>query len=280
MLTKEAALILPALIFVLALLYCSEQRKWPKWRAAIVAAIPYAVLAAAYLALRSGVLPHPPKGALWKVMREGWPAIPGSAAHYLKAVFWPWPLSINYELPGISLQLVMLMVVGLWIVAILNLPSLRDDLALCGALIVLPLLIPVLTSPVMGHWLQAQDRYAYLSTSGACLLVAVLLSRLPGQALFLGCLFLVPMGALGIDLQLYFWESNETLWAHTLEVTPSSKPAALNLAYAMYVEMRFTEAEVVYRKALRYHPNDPDIMKSLVGMRRHHPLPEPKPGKQ
>jgi hypothetical protein len=279
MLTKEAALILPALIFVLALMYCSEQRKWPKWRAAILAAIPYVVLAAIYLALRAAILPRPPKGALWKVLREAWPAIPGSAAYYLKAVFWPWPLSINYELPGISMRLVMLMVVGLWIVAMLNLPSLRDDLALSGALILLPLVIPVLTSPLMVHWLQAQDRYAYLATSGACLIVAVLLSRLPYHGLFMGCLFLVSMGALGVFLQLYAWESNETLWTHTLEITPNSKPAALNLAYTMYVESRFTEAEVVYRKALRYHPNDPEIMRSLIGMRTHHPVPDPNDAK-
>jgi hypothetical protein len=194
----------------------------------------------------------------------------------LKAIFWPWPLAIHYELPGISMQLVMLMVVGLWIVAWLNLPSLQGDLALSGALILLPLVIPVLTSPLMVHWLQAQDRYAYLATSGACLIVAVLLSRLPYHGLFLGSLFLVPMGALGVILQLYAWESDETLWTHTLEVTPTSKPAALNLGYAMYVESRFTEAEVVYLRALRYHPGDKELTKSLGDVRRYHPLPKPR----
>jgi protein O-mannosyl-transferase len=275
MLTKEAALVMPALILVLTLMYCSEIRKW---KTAILATIPYAVLAVLYLVMRWVLLPHPPQGAVQKTLLTKWPAIPGAAAHYLAAIFWPWPLAIHYELPSVSLQFAMLALAGLWIVAMLNVPSLRDDLALCGVLIALPLVIPVMASPVMGHWLHAQDRYAYVSTTGACLLVAVLLSRIPGRpnrGLFMGCLFLVPMGMLGIYLQLYAWESNETLWAHTLEVTPSSQPAALNLAYEMYLEKRYTEAEVVYRKALRYHPNDPEIMKSLVGMRKSHPIPQP-----
>src|ERR1035438_10876315 len=47
MLTKETALILPALIFVLAFLYCSEQHRWPKWRAGRPAAAPSALPAPA-----------------------------------------------------------------------------------------------------------------------------------------------------------------------------------------------------------------------------------------
>jgi hypothetical protein len=275
MLTKENALILPALIFVLTRLYCSEQRRWPKWRTALAAATPYALLAAGYLALRTKFLPAPPPGALEKAFREGWPSIPAAGAHYGKALFWPWPLSMNYELPGISLQLVALMMAGLWAITMLNLPSWREDLALCAALIALPLIIPVVTSPLMARWVQAQDRYAYLSTAGVCLMTAVLLSRLPRPALPVGCLLLVLLSAFGSFEQLQYWESNETFWTHTQEVTPQSIPAALNLAYLMYVEGRYTEAEVVYRKALRYHPGSPDLLQSLIGMRLHHPLPNP-----
>jgi len=86
---------------------------------------------------------------------------------------------------------------------------------------------------------------------------------------------LVLLSAFGSFEQLQYWESNETFWTHTLEVTPQSIPAALNLAYLMYVEGRYTEAEVVYRKALRYHPGSPDLLQSLIGMRLHHPLPNP-----
>ena len=80
--------------------------------------------------------------------------------------------------------------------------GLRHDLALSAVLIVLPLLIPIVTSPLRIHWLHVQDRLEYLSTTGVCLLAGVLLDRLsvwlpvPRRTLLLACCFLVPMGAL------------------------------------------------------------------------------------
>ncbi len=277
MLTKEAALILPAMVFVLALMHASDLWRWPKWRTAIAAALPYAILDALYLVARSMFVPKPPPGAVMRAIHEGWQGIPGSAAYYLKAIFWPWPMALNYELPSPPFRLLMLIVVALWIIAWLNLPSLRFDLQLSAALIALPLVIPVLTSAIMVHWLQAQDRYAYVACAGACLIVASLLGRLPARGLFMGALFLVPLACLGVVLQVPVWESDEAMWSHTLEVTPSSKIAALNLAFILYQDGRFTEAEVIYLHALRYHPNDPEVTRNITGMRTQHPVPPPTP---
>ena len=78
------------------------------------------------------------------------------------------------------------------------------------------------------------------------------------------CLLLVPLGALGTYLQIQVWQDNESLWTHVLEVTPSSKPAALNLGYSLYTESRFLEAERVYRNALRHRPADEELEKMLA----------------
>lgn len=266
-LTKESALALPGLVLALAYLNCSEDRKW---RAAISAAVPYALIDAVYLAARWIVLPRPPREIVLRVFAARWPAIPESAAHYLRWMLCPWPLAIHYELPGRLLVGFAFALAAAWIFLMMNQPTWRDDLALCGALMALPLVAPVLTSPMMPHWLQAQDRYAYVAVAGACLLLALFLDRLPlpGRTLLLACLFLVPLGALGTYLQLSFWQSDETLWTHTLEVTPSSQTAAINLARDMYLEGRFHEAEKVTLEALRYRPEDPELRELLRDLRR------------
>jgi Flp pilus assembly protein TadD len=82
---------------------------------------------------------------------------------------------------------------------------------------------------------------------------------------------LVPLGAVATYKQVGFWDNNETFWRHTLDVTPTSKPAALNLAYTLYLDQRFGEAEAVYLKELSYHPDDEELIQSLAAMRDGHP---------
>ncbi len=264
-LTKESALTIPALVFVLAYLNCSVARKW---RAALAAAIPYALLAFAYLVARWLILPRPPRQAVAGMFQSRWPAIPAAAAHYVKWLFWPWPLAIRYGLPGRTLVLIVLLALALWVVVMMKVESLRADLGLCAALMALPLALPIASSPVMGSWIQVQDRYAFVSVAGACLLAAVVFARLPGRTLFLACLFLAPLGVLGSYLQLGVWESSETLWTHALLVTPASKPAAVNLAEVLFMDQRFSEAEAVYRQALRYHPGDKELQDWLQLMHK------------
>jgi tetratricopeptide (TPR) repeat protein len=283
MFSKESALILPALIFVLACMYNGEPyRREPhnvakrKRRAAVtavLAAMPYALVAAVFVVIRTMVLTRPPQGAparaLLMALRQG----PNVLAQFLKGLFWPWPLAVHYELAGRGVILEVLCGAALLVLVALRFKTLRDDLALCAALILLPLIIPVMTSPLRSQWLHVGDRLAYLSTTGACLLAAVLLARLPRRGLFYACMLLAPLGALGCYLQTEFWDNSEIFWKHTLQVTPASQPAALNLAYTLYLDERFIEAERVYREALRYHPNDKELLQSLAAMHGQHGVP-------
>jgi hypothetical protein len=142
--------------------------------------------------------------------------------------------------------------------------------------IALPLALPLV--PARSHWLQVQDRYAYLSVGGVALLVATLLSRFSSKVLAGVVAVLALLGGFGTWRQIGYWQSNETFWTHTLEVTPTSKPAAINLAYAMYVEQRFAEAEAAYRRGLLYHPNDRELVEGVNTMPRLMGRPPMRPG--
>jgi hypothetical protein len=266
-LSKESALALPALIFVLAYLNCSAYRKW---RAALEAAIPYALLAAAYLTARSLILPHPPREAA-DLFLTRWPAIPAVIAHYVKWLFWPWPLAIHYQLPGTAVTLAVLLAMAAWVVVMMKVESLRADLSLCAALMAIPLLLPIASSWAMSPGLQVQDRYEFISVAGVCLFAALILARLPGRGLLLACLFLAPLGILYSYLQLTVWESSETMWTHTLEVTPASKSAAISLGEVLFMDQRFSDAEKVYTHALRYHPGDKELEGLRQEMRKQRP---------
>lgn len=254
MLSKEGALILPALVLVLAT---------GTWKERIKRALPFAVMAVAYLAARMLVLPRPPQGALLRLLTAGLPDMPAVAAQYVTELFLPWPMALHYELPGVWTITAAAVIAILW-VALGRIKEIRTGMVAAAALAGLPLLLPVVTSALMVEFLKVQDRYAYLSTAGACLAAAIYLRRLPARGLLYACLLLVPLGALGTYLQIQVWQDNESLWTHTLKVTPSSKPAALNLGYSLYVESRFYEAERVYRNALQIRPADTELKKMLI----------------
>ncbi len=249
LLSKEGALIIPVLALLLAT---------GNWKDRLRHALPFALMAAAYLAARAIVLPRPPQGALLRLLTSGLADMPAVAAHYVTSLFAPWPLAIHYVLPGVWLIAVAAGIAILWL-ALGRIAGMGAAAALAG----LPLLIPVVTSALMVEFLKIQDRYAYLATAGACLAAALILRRLPARGLLYACLLIVPLGALGTYLQIQVWQDNESLWTHTLEVTPSSKPAALNLGYSLYVESRFSEAERVYRNALQHRPEDHELKKML-----------------
>lgn len=249
LLSKETALVLPGLIFVLAS---------GDFKARLKAIWPFAVLDLAYLVARSSFLPPPEKGTLLPTLIAGVPDMPAIAAHYLRSLFVPWPLAIHYLFPS-AWQIALAVAIAVAWIALWRVPGMVP----AAALACLPLLLPVVTSALMLEFLKMQDRYAYIATAGACLAVAVLLRRLPGRGLFFACLLLVPLGALASYLQIQNFESNETFWTHTLQVTPESKIASLDLGYQFYVEQRFGEAERVYREALRYNPGDEELQKCL-----------------
>ncbi len=253
--SKEIALALPALVFLLA----REKR----WRAAL----PYAAVAVCYVAAAAAVLPAPPKGTF---ARSGvLTAMTGSAAHYLRVLFAPWPLAVHYPPPGAAGLAIGALIAVAWIALAWRLRDTAMPAAAClGAL---PLLIPIVHSPMMESIHQSPDRNVYLAVAGASLTVALLLDRLPARAMFVAGWLLLSLAMIGTVRQVGFWRNDETLWSHALDVTPSSKRAALVLGNVYALEGRFAEEERVYRKALVYHPDDSELL-DLLSLAREHQL--------
>ena len=158
---------------------------------------------------------------------------------------------------------------------------------LVGWLWYLGMLVPVIGLVQVGDQAMA-DRYTYLPLIGPCIALAwgaadvsppVALSPLAlrrcggaGGGGLMGCAW----------RQTSFWYNSETLWKHTLTVTPRSVTVYLDLGTYYLEKGRLDEAIASLRKALAIKPDYPKAHNSL-GLalarrgrtrRGHGPLPE------
>jgi hypothetical protein len=198
---------------------------------------------------------------------DGVPVMASVAAAYLRLLFWPWPLAISYSMPGglgilAALAFVLASAAILWKLRRTR-PELCRDLLLGAGMTLLPLAAPVLASPIMADWIQVQDRYAYLASAGACLLVALVLTAPRALALRkLGlaiAALLVVSGAWGTWQQERVWATSEATWRYALKVTPESQFVSESLGHDLAREGRFHDAAQVIGEALRYHPHSTSL---------------------
>ena len=148
--------------------------------------IPYAVVAAAYLALRFSVLgriswKHPfmarvPDSAIWMT-------VPYVFVNYLKHLLAPFYLSLIYGTSFVTsasdprFLLPVGILVGLGLTVWIYRKKLSQQMWMAIAMMVAPLL-PVLNLKVFHYEYIIQDRYLYLPSIGFCYLVAILILRL------------------------------------------------------------------------------------------------------
>jgi hypothetical protein len=273
MLVKETALILPVMIFLIEWYRIAKQSDsdglpQPAWRAAEKSALPYLPLVAICLAARGAILPRMPDDLRTQFF-SGVPVMARVAAAYLRLLFWPWPLAISYATAGAlsilaASGLVLASALILWKLRVSH-PKLFRDLLLACALTLLPLAAPVAASPLMQEWLQVQDRYAYLASAGACLLVAVLLARPSLKNLGLAAAtLLIASGLWATFQQERVWADSETMWRHALEVTPDAPFVSISLGRDLARDGRFHDAAIVVEEALRKHPRSGTLMGLLM----------------
>ena len=266
MLVKETAFVLPLLVFLLEWHRTERQPapQRPAWRSAEIAALPYVPLVVICLAARGIILPRMPEDLQTRFL-DGLPIMASVAAAYLRLLLWPWPLAISYALPGAggiaaAFGFVAVATAILWRLRRTRPTLFRDVLLSCG-LILLPLAAPVLASPLMGEWIQVQDRYAYLSSAGTCLLAALLLasfSSLKNWGLAVAVL-LVALGAWGTWRQEPVWATSEATWRCALRITPESQFVSISLARDLVRDGRFHDAALVIDEALRYRPRSASL---------------------
>jgi protein O-mannosyl-transferase len=255
MLTKESALVIPALIFVLE--WWRNDPSASRWRKSIWAAAMYVPLAIIYLVLRALVIPPTPPGQLEASFAAGYRFIPAVAGRYFALLFFPWPMSLCYDLHSWTIPVLGFAIVAAWIAIVWKATSLRRQLLLAGALAIIFLSVPVATSPLMLAGLEVQDRYAYLATTGACLALAVVLNTLGTRKLVYGCLALIPLAIAATLAQERVWQTEEALWTNAVKVAPSSELAHNGLFFELLRLQRPVDALHVCQEDLHYHADSP-----------------------
>lgn len=282
MLSKETALILPIIIFTFEWLW--QNAHGPsglrtvirRARTAVVCTVPFMLLTFVYLAVRWHVLEglgHTmvPLG-VWTIIFT-WPHL---LLFYLWHLLWPFNLSVFYNVPYVrtpGLVPFILPLAGLAAVGFLvflgvrrlarNAPGKgRLTVFLC-AWILIPF-IPLLDLSVLPVGEIAHDRYLYLPSISFCILLAMVLRRIPpGKLKLLGLpalqaaavVLLVLVFGISTALQDRYWANDMKLYSRGVSRTPQNRLARTNLGNAMGEEGRYTGALALYREVLARDPD-------------------------
>lgn len=274
MLSKETAIVLPAIVFLhewLGRPGCAAAAGARRGGTAVIGAIkealPFAFVALAYLAARIAVL-----GAIGettaKLGTRVWlQSIPKVLAIYLGHLTWPAGLSVFYDYSYVdefSMASVLLPAALIVLVGALLLTAGRKSPAalVAGAWMTLAIL-PVLDLPVFPRGEFLHDRYLYQPMIGLALLAGIgigsLEGRWPGRgprfALFAGCA--VVAAALGATTfaQTRYWVDNFSLYSRGVSVAPRNGPANMDLGSVLINRGQLDEGMALLRKAVEYTPN-------------------------
>lgn len=189
---------------------------------------------------------------------------------YLMKTFWPVRLAVYYPLPdqeplgavalaGAGLTLISLSAVLLW--------RTRPYLAV-GWLWFVGMLAPV--SGLVQTGLQAQaDRYSYLPSIGLFIVVAWGLadiaraSRIRQISFASGSAAILVLCGILTNAQTRLWKDSETLFRHTIDITPENPVARVNLGSALIEEGKFAEAKQQFAEAVRLKPGYAEAQSNL-----------------
>lgn len=183
---------------------------------------------------------------------------------YLRQTFWPHDLIPFYIHPegrlefwklALSVATIALITVAAW------LWRSRRKYLLVGWLWYLIMLLPVIG--IVQVSLQGKaDRYTYLPQIGLLLALTWLVRDLTAawrhRELVLGPAALAVIGTTSILTwkQAEIWQDSETLWQHTLSITPDNDVAHTGLAGIYYATGRLDQAIEHYREAVRRRPGN------------------------
>ena len=290
MMSKETGIVLVLVTFSSDLIFpdpiCNNLPPARRIRSAIVGAIPFAAVAAAYLALRFHALSaigHPIVNLPLRAFPLTWPSL---LWFYVRKTVWPVHLSPFYGTPYVTrfdVHLFVLPLCGLiaisalfyaWYRCLSNqeleagpayvLPHRSEKRIAAFALVwIIAPLLPVLDIASLEPHEIAHDRYLYLPLIGIAFLVALAIRRLPALA---GELFGQPLPQTAVTLvllallaagainQASFWASDLLLFYRATSVAPASIGAANNLANALLERNYYDEGIQIHQRLIRSDP--------------------------
>ena len=275
LLSKEMAIVLPAIIFGSELIWNLPGKGPGKPRLvrtvgrAFAVSLPYLVITGAYLPLRMRALrgfQNPRIAHSFASVALTWPSV---LWFYIRHLLWPVGLSsaygmdyvthpgaTNFWIPGL---LVLVAVVGLWYGA-----AHSKEFAVAALWLILPLL-PALNLWVLmeGHFVA--DRYLHLPALGFGMIVAWGLRRVRmGSATLLGqpaiqVAMVVVLGtafAVRIPEETAYFTDRNSFYTHLAAMEPQSEGGKVNLAALMAEYGHLDAAIQTYAEIRQAHPDD------------------------
>ena len=261
--------ILPAIAWIqLKERVAGSQRVWR-------AALPYGVVTAGYLAVRWAVMSRMRSAT----MEHSWATVvfsaPSILLFYLKKLFFPWHLAGTYvnlvaatPTPLFWLQL-SAVVVGAAVIAWLAIRY-RSFFGLAAALIVIPVLPALIVIRIYPQGSVINDRYLYLPSAGASLLVALIVQKVwsierPAKVMAIVVVSLVFMtfSVMTISQQKYY-QDDIAFYSRVIEVSPSDAFAMGELGNVYMDQGRQYLAVEQFQRASQIAPDDQKVKSSLA----------------
>jgi hypothetical protein len=268
LLSKETAVVLPALVFAYEWLYSPAGETWrPRSRSALLASAPFVFVTGVYLLARAQAL----HGVAHKTVDLGWKiallTIPSALWSYIRLLVAPVRLSVFYDTPyvtHVSLRHVVLPLAGIAVATGLLVWWWRRErsplIAFASAWLLLPIL-PLLNLTVLPMGDFIHDRYLYLPSVGFALLLAMALAKLDarhvfgrpaGQIVVLGLALLMAVGTVAQSVP---WANDLLLYYHGMAVAPNNDLPRNKLAASLVQRGMYNEGIRVYDLVLA---DDPD----------------------
>lgn len=206
-----------------------------------------AVVAAIYFFARLGVigaLSRPPEDA--PGLTAAVMSLPQIFAFYVRHIFFPYPLSVNYPIEAVTSagmwNFAVPLAVSIVVLAALAYLVKTDRKMLLGAAFFLLPLIPAMNSTVFPSEQIVHDRYLYLPLLGVLMILVRLASRfLSSRAILIASVVIAAALSVQTYLANQVWADDLTLWSHARKVDGSSFAAA-QYAAALYDAGRYDEA--------------------------------------
>jgi tetratricopeptide (TPR) repeat protein len=181
---------------------------------------------------------------------------------YLKNAIWPTKLALLYPHPGNSLSLVSVALSGAMLLAVtaLVIAGRRHRYLPVGWFWFVGTLVPMLGLVQVGVQAMA-DRYAYVSLIGLFIMatwgVAECAERIAAPTLLPGVSLVCLLLLAGVARkQIGYWQTDETLWSHTLRVTRANWIAESQLGAALAIEGKVAQALPHFYNALALNPDE------------------------
>jgi Tfp pilus assembly protein PilF len=295
--SKETTIMLPMVVFAHGLIYGAgtpdsipaEESFWQSLAKTFQIALVYVPLAVAYLIARTVVLRGFSHNLVELSPRDLVLTIPSIAWFYVRQWLFPIRLMEFYNLEvqtRVNLAHVVVPVLCLLALAAVltwsskKLGSRETTFAVIWMAV---LLLPTFDLGVFPAGDLVHDRYFYVPSFGAALLVGLALNKLASGPLVFGMQqkWLLTVAALAVLLSYSaanaasYWIDDYILFEHAYLYTPENTVVRNNYAIELARHWRFPEASAILRKLLQEQPNNLSANYNYAGLRyQFHALPE------